>query len=206
MPEKSPIESSKNLLNQIIEIVKNLPPESQNEVFCYLSESTESNNRKYFRKKLLMPIEYSINNRFHKDFIKDISQGGIFIETGKQLLVGQVISLTFTNPKNYKPIKTFGKIVRVEKNGIGVEFNVDKPEVAFFKGWLTGQNKHLASNFNKHASFGGYCYTNPNGYDYSNKEAFPVSVEKAFAQEWITFDKKNQTYKGHSDWEGLKLE
>ncbi|MCP3924657.1 MAG: hypothetical protein GY714_18940 [Desulfobacterales bacterium] len=82
----------------------------------------------------------------------------------------------------------------------------NEPAISFFKGWLAGQNKHLATHTEESGDNGGYCYTRPNGYDYSGKKAYPVTVEKAFEKNWIKYDPKMKTISGHTDWAGLRLE
>lgn len=94
-------------------------------------------------------------------------------------------------------------IVELEKK---IENPLHEPALSFFKGWLAGQSKHLATHTDKSGDNGGYCYTRPNGYDYSGKKAYPVTVEKAFKKKWIKYDPKTKTITGHTDWAGLRLE
>jgi restriction endonuclease Mrr len=94
-------------------------------------------------------------------------------------------------------------IIELEKKTKNPHF---EPALSFFKGWLAGQSKHLATHTEDSGDNGGYCYTRPNGYDYSGKQAYPVTVEKAFEKNWIKYDAKNKTITGHTDWAGLRLE
>ena len=59
-----------------------------------------------------------------KDFIKDISSGGVFIKTNMPFSVGQDVSLAFQIPKQQEHIKMTGKIVRITDEGIGVKFKI----------------------------------------------------------------------------------
>ena len=60
----------------------------------------------------------------YNDFTKDISFGGVFIETSTPFSVGQEISLTFPIPNQQKHIKITGEIVRISDQGIGVKFKI----------------------------------------------------------------------------------
>lgn len=61
-------------------------------------------------------------------FIQDVSSSGVFIKTGRPLLTGQEIAMTFMFPKTKKPIMATGEIVRVSYGGVGIKFKI------FFKG------------------------------------------------------------------------
>ncbi len=80
--------------------------------------------REHTRKPFYNIVDYATQNSFHKDFLKDLSVGGVFIETHFPFSVGQDISLTFTLLKAQKQIKIGGKIVRLSENGIGVKFSM----------------------------------------------------------------------------------
>ncbi len=60
---------------------------------------------------------------------RDISLGGIFIETDEEFTVGQEISLSipFTNQDHY--IQVTGKVVRIEKGGVGIQFDVHSIDI-----------------------------------------------------------------------------
>jgi Tfp pilus assembly protein PilZ len=67
--------------------------------------------------------------RAYRDFIKDISLGGVFIFTRIPFKIGQQIRLVFRKKDGDNPVTIQGKIARVTPEGIGVEFfhpDVDK--------------------------------------------------------------------------------
>ncbi|UCD33682.1 MAG: PilZ domain-containing protein [Desulfobacterales bacterium] len=57
------------------------------------------------------------------EFIKDISNGGVFIQTDGNFFIGQQISLTFSLPHTKKDIAVSGEVARIDSDGIGVKFN-----------------------------------------------------------------------------------
>ena len=71
-------------------------------------------------------VDYSAAGCAYRDFIKDISPGGMFIETPLPFSVGQELFLTFMLPGDGKHIKITGEIVWVGAQGFGVKFRMPK--------------------------------------------------------------------------------
>lgn len=64
----------------------------------------------------------SINS--FRDFTRNISAGGLFIDTSTHfLLLNTDLSMRFSLPGTGFPTNIIGKIVRIDRNGIGVKFN-----------------------------------------------------------------------------------
>ncbi len=80
--------------------------------------------REHTRKSSFIPVECSSNDGVcFTDFIQDIGNGGVFIQTDGPFFIGQQITLTFLLPKIEKDIAVNGKVVRVDSEGIGVQFD-----------------------------------------------------------------------------------
>jgi hypothetical protein len=75
------------------------------------------------RKKLFTEVCYADNDRSTIGFIQDISAGGLSIEPDGPFSEGQEITLTFRHPSVNGHVKISGKIVRKDRNGIGVQFS-----------------------------------------------------------------------------------
>jgi len=96
------------------------------------------NNFKKQRRNSRKPCEIAVNyaTRAHalKDVIKNISLGGVYIETRMPLPVDQIISMKFQLPKSGKLINVAGKIVWADFPGIGVKFisTAAKDKVIYF--------------------------------------------------------------------------
>ena len=100
--------------------------------FDYLPDEIKNGNgsdtqskeekRSYARKPFFMPVDYSTQDRVYRDFIKDISTGGVFIETLRPLPVGHKISMAFSFPNLRQNFKISGGVVRMDPKGIGVAF------------------------------------------------------------------------------------
>jgi Tfp pilus assembly protein PilZ len=78
--------------------------------------------RKHYRKSFFMVVDYATQERTYKDFIKNISTGGVFIETRMPMDTGQKVAMSFPLPNSQQHIKIAGEIVRSSLQGIGVKF------------------------------------------------------------------------------------
>ena len=87
-------------------------------------QKSKNEKRKYPRRSTLMEITYSSDQRrIFEDFVRNISAGGLFIETNLITELGQKLTMTFSHPDSGDPIKVLGKVIRVDSGGIGVKFN-----------------------------------------------------------------------------------
>ncbi len=75
------------------------------------------------RQLTSLPVSYATRGVAYEDFLRDISAGGVFIETRALFNVGQSLSLTFPLPGHQKYITVTGEVVRATGNGIGVKFD-----------------------------------------------------------------------------------
>jgi Tfp pilus assembly protein PilZ len=109
---------SARLLNLIFE----MPIEQQLKLLKLLDNWQNKGARKHPRKQWVMPVDLEIKDQTFKECIKDISNGGVFIETQIPFSKGQEIRLNFQLPNGSKPLEVIGKIVRSNSQGVGVKF------------------------------------------------------------------------------------
>jgi Tfp pilus assembly protein PilZ len=102
---------------------------------CQVPERTDSEGledmifegkRKHIRKLLVTVVDYATQGQAYKDFVQNISAGGVFIRTTVPASVGQELSLTFALPPYQAHIKITGEVVRISPKGIGVKFKAAK--------------------------------------------------------------------------------
>ncbi|UCD89681.1 MAG: PilZ domain-containing protein [Desulfobacterales bacterium] len=79
--------------------------------------------REHSRKPSFIPVECASEGASFTDFIQDISNGGVFIQTTGNFYIGQQITLTFSLPKVADEIQVGGEVVRLDAEGIGVKFH-----------------------------------------------------------------------------------
>ena len=78
--------------------------------------------RDEIRKPFDQTISFYVQNRRYKAFCKDISSGGIFIQTDEVFHVGQIVTLDIPFSNRNQSIKVPAEIVRVDSEGIGLKF------------------------------------------------------------------------------------
>lgn len=110
------------LTEQLIGRITSMPEEAQRKLMDLLDEWNFLGKREHSRQSCLIAVDYSTKDRFFKDFIQDISAGGVFIETREPFKIGQKVALTFTIPNSQVPFRVSGEIARSSSDGIAVKF------------------------------------------------------------------------------------
>jgi len=85
-------------------------------------QSKPPDKRKHPRKYASIYAICETRNSNFRDFTKNISVGGVFIETETSLSVNEDVFMTLLHSGFEVPIRASGKIVRVDPKGIGVKF------------------------------------------------------------------------------------
>jgi len=125
------------ITTRLIELIKKMPEEEQRALLKELEERLFEGKREHERKPFLMAVDYSTQDHVYKDFIQNISAGGVFIQTNMPFSVGQEVSLTFPLPNYKKHIKIIGEVVRTTPQGVGVKFKMaDQDQKAIIKSLL----------------------------------------------------------------------
>ncbi len=78
--------------------------------------------REHPRKPCFISADGAACDCAFNGFIKNISTGGVFIETPQAFAVGQEITLTFSYPGHENPVKIVGEIVWNIPQGLAVKF------------------------------------------------------------------------------------
>jgi len=122
---------------RLMELIKDMSKDEQRALLKDLEEKPFGGRRKQARKPFLMTVDYSTQDHVYKDFIQDISTGGVFIQTHMPFSVGQEVSLTFPLPNYQKHIKVVGEVVRSTAQGVGVKFKMaDQDQTAMITSLL----------------------------------------------------------------------
>ena len=113
-------------------LISEIPKEKGLELLTKLEgwvQSKQLDLREHHRKHSSILVEILSDGVIFTDFIQDISNGGVFIQTNGNFSVYQQITMTFSLPKAKKDITVGGKIVRVDSQGIGVQFDELLPDI-----------------------------------------------------------------------------
>ncbi len=85
-------------------------------------DSSRPNLRKNDRFECLVAVDYDMSDWTYQCFLRDISVGGAYIETGKPIKVGQTVALTLSCPGIEPGCTIKGQVVRRDEKGIGLQF------------------------------------------------------------------------------------
>lgn len=88
-----------------------------------MSNSASKDQREFPRKPCPgVTVLFSDDSHFYSDYIYDISENGIFINSSASIRAGSEISMSFLSFHKKGPIKIDGDVVRSLPKGIGVRF------------------------------------------------------------------------------------
>ncbi len=115
------------LAAELIDVVLGLEPEQQRQLLAELKARRGVAKRKFSRQPYKHSVQFSVGGKLFNGFIKNVSDGGAFVETlGSDLQKldrGQNVTMSFEHPFNSKYIKRTGAIARTSRDGIGVQFD-----------------------------------------------------------------------------------
>jgi len=81
------------------------------------------NQRQYPRRASYIIAEYTVKEGTHRDVIKYIGAGGLFVRTSRRVAVGQPIVVNFPLFRFDNTIEASGKVIRIDRNGFAVSFD-----------------------------------------------------------------------------------
>lgn len=111
--------------SKLISMILKMSPAEIMDTLRFIEEKEHDKKRRSPRVSYFMAVDYVVNERAYSGYINNISSEGVFIETSDNLPLDADITLTFALPNSQGHIKVSGKIIRKEKNGIGVAFDLD---------------------------------------------------------------------------------
>ncbi len=121
------------MLDEIIKRVRNLDSDQQEEILEIMKTWQAGKSRDYPRLDSKVNIDVVVGDRVIQTEAKDISAGGIFINTSGKLNSNGKVRVVFSIPEFNKPLKLEGVIVRVEQHGMAIKFEKITP---YFKKML----------------------------------------------------------------------
>ena len=127
------METDMKMLDEIIMRVRNLTQDQQKEILETLKTWQAGKQRDYQRLETKVDIDVVVGDRVIQTDSRDISAGGIFINTSGKFETNKSVRVVFSVPGYDRPFKLKGMIVRVEQNGLAIKFENITP---YFKGIL----------------------------------------------------------------------
>ena len=115
----------KEVRSRIFEIISGMPEAESRKLLKGLErwqQSRPPEKREHPRKYASIYAICETRDCNFRDFTKNISAGGVFIETETSLSVNEGVFITLLHSSFEVPIRAGGKIVRVDPKGIGIKF------------------------------------------------------------------------------------
>ena len=84
--------------------------------------SKPKDKREHSRKPISIYAICETNGYNFRDFTKDVSAGGAFIETKTHLSPDDGLFMTFFHKSLGTPVRSTGKVARVDPKGVGIKF------------------------------------------------------------------------------------
>lgn len=124
------------VITRLHELIKKMSKDEQQALLIELEKGFSKGKRKHKRKFFPDTLDYMTASGTYRDFIKDISDEGVFIEIRNPFSVGEKISMTFLLSEHKKRLKLQGEIVRIEEQGIGVKFRASQVQEEIIKSFV----------------------------------------------------------------------
>jgi len=114
---------------KLIELIDSLSEKQQQNLLDMLQSGIDI-NRKQPREACRIFSKFTVKNREYRDFIKNISPSGLFIESPANARAGEKIGLVISLFDYEDPLEITGEIVWNDQTGFGVRF--DEPINKYF--------------------------------------------------------------------------
>jgi uncharacterized protein (TIGR02266 family) len=117
------------VIGRLVELIHNLSGERLENLLEQLEkeileEAQKEGDRKNVRISCLISVDYADSERVFKDYIQDISTGGVFIKTRESFSIGEEIVLSMSLAGDGNAFKIPAEVVRKAEDGIGVRFKL----------------------------------------------------------------------------------
>ncbi len=119
-----------SITDQLISAIKELSEDRKRHLLGVIQKSdwNTKNKREHIRKKLV-PDSYSHQVSEKELIIKNLSIGGAFIETEKNLPPNHKISLDLSFSDKKKTLIIDGEVIRTTPDGVGIKFLINDEKV-----------------------------------------------------------------------------
>jgi Tfp pilus assembly protein PilZ len=110
------------LIRKILEMTAAQQQSLLNQLENISANGVITTDREDTRRSFKESIQFALKDKTYTGISQDISAGGMFIKTDDTFSVGQIITINIPIANKSKHIKVPAQIVRIESEGIGVEF------------------------------------------------------------------------------------
>ncbi len=132
---------------RLIRLVEEMSMDQLSELIEQAEKICGVNKRVHERIPCQLTADCVIDNFARQKFIRDISLGGVFLESPEKLPQGLSIPMTLSMAHHYKPFKIMGEIARNTPRGIGVRFKTtSQVQEEMIKGIVAQVEKYARSS------------------------------------------------------------
>lgn len=112
------------LTHRLFQFITNMSEDERRTLLNLLEKGLlkDKCRRKYFRVERRLPVVYANERHAYRNFIRDISLGGVFMLTSVPFKVGDEIRIVFNYEDRENPVRLLGRVARVTPEGVGVRF------------------------------------------------------------------------------------
>jgi hypothetical protein len=129
--KENPAGRLRRLLKELSPLIHRAYAGQKKRLLSLLDDLRQSDRRKHPRKPCSRKATFVTLDHAFTAFIRNVGNGGVFIETSEPLLKGQDIIVTFSFANQEQAFKLPGKIAwTVENKGIGVQFTTTDHHLA----------------------------------------------------------------------------
>ena len=112
----------KQKIARLVDLIKKMDDSQLVSLLDYADELHGKKKRVHERVSCLIMADCLYQGKAFNNYVKDISIGGVFIETEKPFDVGEEMTMTLSLSQHVKPFRVTGDIVRSAALGVGVQF------------------------------------------------------------------------------------
>ncbi len=109
------------IIDKITEKARNLTKKQQEDVLRYIQSLYEPRGHTRFSQRF--EIDAVVGDRVIQSDTRDISAGGVFVNTKAPLGPGSAARVVFSIPGHNRPFKLHSKVVRTEEEGVAIQFD-----------------------------------------------------------------------------------
>jgi Tfp pilus assembly protein PilZ len=115
-----------DVIDRLVELIYKMPRDEQisllNKLEHYQLGKPNYRTRKYERSQYVISVDYETLDEAFKNYIRDISPSGIFMESEETFTLGEEIVLSINFSDSGNPFRIPTEVVRTTSEGIGLKF------------------------------------------------------------------------------------
>jgi hypothetical protein len=102
--------------------------------------------RKFPRVPCNITLDLAANGRAINCFARDISAGGMYVESCEPFSMDQLVSICFSVAQDQLAMKLKGRVIRLEQGGIGIQYEaLTSYQLEIMKDWIDRLHRQISA-------------------------------------------------------------